>query len=155
MKKFFLKLIVDNNRGVMGRIATLLARKGYNITSVSVGSHVEKGEASIVLTIWGSQEEVESAKNMLGKLINVISSEMYPEEDVIEIEDCLIKIKKVDGIEEKLKGYLAGIIKENNDFAIIKAVDHPYKVESLIKKCQEEFEVIDINRSGTNVMSIK
>lgn len=155
MEKFLLKLIVDNNRGVMARIATLLARKGYNITSVSVGSHIEEGEASIILTIWGSPREVESAKNMLGKLVNVISIEKYHESEVVEIEDCLIKIKKTSGVEEKIKDFNVKIVRDNDHTTVLEAVNHPDKITELIEFCRKEFEVVDINRSGTNAMSIK
>jgi len=155
MEKFIIKLIVDNTKGVMARIATLLSRKGYNITSIAVGSHLEKGEASIMLTIWGNEPEVELAKNMIGKLINVISIELYHERDVIEKEHCLLKIKKTESPVAKLGNKNVVVLRENNGNMILELIDHPDEVEALISIALKELEVLDISRSGTNAMSIK
>ena len=98
MEKFVLRMVVDNSRGVLARIATLVARKGYNIASICVGKHLEEGEASVVLTIYGNEDEVQGAKSMLGKLVNVISISMHRKSEVSEREHCLVKAegKKAD-----------------------------------------------------------
>lgn len=153
-KKFFLKMVVDNQKGVMARIATLLARKGYNIKSVCVGSHLEEGEASIIFIIIGKPLDVEVAKNTLGKLINVISIEMYEEKDVVEKEDILLKVRKHPDIEKKISPFGAKISGNAGDYVIIELLDHPDKVEAFIEFAKKELGVVDISRSGANVMAI-
>ncbi|MFH1391108.1 MAG: acetolactate synthase small subunit [Candidatus Diapherotrites archaeon] len=155
MEKFIIKLIVDNTKGVMARIATLLSRKGYNITSIAVGSHLEEGEASIMLTIWGNETEVELAKNMLEKLINVIDIHKYHESEVIEKEHCLLKIKKTESPVAKLNNKNVVVLRENEGIMVLEYIDHPDKVEALITTAVKELDVLDISRSGTNAMSIK
>jgi acetolactate synthase-1/3 small subunit len=153
-KKFLLKMVVDNQKGVMARIATLLARKGYNIKSVCVGSHLEDGEASIILIIIGKQLDVEVAKNALGKLINVISIEMYEEKDVVEREDILLKVRKLPDLEKKIAPFGGKISSYTKEYAIIELLDHPDKVEAFIEFAKKELGVVDISRSGANVMAI-
>ncbi len=153
VEKFLLKMLVENNRGVMARIATLLARKGYNITSISVGSQND-GEATIVLSIWGTPNEVEGAKNTLGKLVNVISIEKYTPEEVIEVEDCLIKLRKT-GKTDFFADYNATIVAETNGVIIVRASNHPDKIKGLLERCMKELEVLEFSRSGTNAITIK
>jgi len=153
-KKFFLKLIVDNQKGVMARIATLLARKGYNIKSVCVGSHLEDGEASIILLIVGDDLEVEIAKNTLGKLINVISIEKYGENEIVQREDILLKVKKSADLEKKIAPFGAKISGNTNEYAIIELLDDPDKIEAFIEFAKKELGVVDITRSGANMMAI-
>lgn len=154
MEKFLLKLIVENHRGVMARIATLLARKGYNIKSASVGKYLNKEEASIIILVEGSKEEIENAKNLLGKLISVIKIEMFNSDDLIEIENCLIKLKKAEGIEEKISQYNGKVLKENSNYVIVELVENPQKINEFVELMKEEFEIIDISRSGSNAMAI-
>jgi len=154
IKKFLLKMVVDNQKGVMARIATLLARKGYNIKSVCVGSHLEEGEASIILIIMGEDLEVEIAKNTLGKLINVISIEKYEESEVVEREDLLVKVRKSPDLEKKIAPFGAKVSGYAKEFAIIEFLDHPDKVEEFIAFAKRELGVVDISRSGANVMAI-
>ena len=156
-EKFILRLVVDNRKGVMARIATLLARKGYNISSICVGKHIEEGEASVVLTIYGTEAELQQAKNMLGKLVNVISIEMLHRGDVVERELCLIKIRG-DGdstesaVKEKASGLQAKIVQRGKGFMVLEVTDYPAKVEEFVKACLKDFEVIDISRSGANAI---
>ena len=156
-EKFVLKLVVDNRKGVMARIATLLARKGYNISSIIVGKHMVEGEANITLTIHGSNDEVEQAKQMLGKLINVISIEAFHEKDIAEREHCLIKIKGgAKGSEaallESAKGINGRVVHKGEGFIVFEVADSPSKVEEFVKRVLKEFEIIDISRSGANAI---
>lgn len=155
MEKFFLKIIVENQKGVMARISALLSRKGYHLKSASVGKHINEDEASILVVVTGEEAEVENAKNMLDKMINVISIEMFSQDDVIETEHCLVKIKKASGVEEIISPHNGKILLEKEDYLIFEISDKPEKIDEFISKAKKEFEVVDISRSGTNALSIK
>ena len=152
MEKYLLKLIVENERGVMARIATLLSRKGYNIQSICVGKHMQSGVSSIILTIRGSDDEVEQAKNQLGKLINVIEAGLFLEKDIVERESALLKVKNSPALKSRVKDFGGRIILERNGNAIVEIIDKPEKVEEFVKRAMKELEVIDISRSGTNAI---
>ncbi len=155
VEKFIITTVVDNRKGVMARIATLLARKGYNISSICVGRHMNEGEASIVLAIHGTEDEILQAKNMLGKLINVISIEAKHRSEVIERELCLMKIKDGRGkeaVEASFNGFNAHIVQEGKGFCVIEICDYPEKVTEFVSKALKEFEVIDFSRSGTDAI---
>ena len=139
----------------MARIATLISRKGYNIKSASVGKYMNKDEASIIILIDGNKEEIENAKNLLGKLISVIKVEMFDSTDLIETENCFVKLKKADGIGEKISRFDAKVLNETDGIVIVETRGKPEKVLEFVEFMKKEFEVIDISRSGTNAMSIK
>src|SRR3989344_3889236 len=152
VEKFFLRLIVEQRKGVMARIATLLARKGYIIGSICVGKHLEDGEASIVLTVRGEEAEVKNAKDLLGKLIHVISIEMYHESDAVERELCLLKVEKGEDLKAKLSGFDFKVVKEGKDFVVVEIIDYPARIEELVALARKNFKVLDISRSGANAI---
>ena len=152
--RYVLKMVVDSRKGVMARIATLLARKGYNILSISVGRHIEEGEAIIVLAIQGTEAEIFQAKNMLGKLVNVISIESFHKSDVVERELCLLKIKSEGKkkAEELMKGLNAKILAEGKGSIVIEVVDYPNLVGEFTIKALAQLPIIEISRSGPNAI---
>ncbi len=152
VEKFIIKIVADNNKGVMARIATLLARKGYNISSICVGSHLEPGEAGITLAINGSEGEVEQATKQLARLVNVISIKALHKSDVAEREHCLVKVKAGSGVKEKLGGSGAKVVQEGQGFVILEIVDYPAKVEEFVELAKKQFEIIDISRAGENAI---
>ncbi len=154
MEKFILKMVVNNSKGVMARIATLLARKGYNIDSVCVGNHLLEGEASIVLTINGKEDEIELAKNTLGKLVNVISISATHSNEAVEREHCLLKIEK-DGRELNVltgSGFESRVVQDTDRFLVYEIVNYPPRVSEFILHAQKNCMVIDISRSGINAI---
>jgi len=153
-EKFYLMIVVDNNKGVMARIATLLARKGYNINSVCVGKHLEGGEALITLSIMGEESEVMNARDLLGKLVNVISIEMARSGDVAERELCLVRLKSSKDMAKKLSGFNVKVLKENNGFAIVEVVDNPAVIEKFLEFAKKEIGILGISRSGSNAILV-
>ena len=151
MTKYLLRLIVENQRGVMARIATLLARKGYNIKSICVARHLVEDEASIMLTIEGSNDIVEQAKNQLDKLVNVIKSDYFEESKIVERELALFKVEKKPGVKENMEKHGARLL-EKNGRLLFEFVGSPGEVDSFLEKIRKDFRLIDVSRSGTNAM---
>lgn len=151
MTKYLLRMIVDSRPGVMARIGTLLSRKGYNIKSICVGKHIEDGNASINLTIKGEEDEIMQAKEQLGKLIDVIKIDAFHESDIVEKEHVLVKIKNANGVGDKIREMGGTIVSEGEEI-VFEFLNHPSKIKDLINKVLNDFEVIDISRSGTNAI---
>ena len=151
-ERHFLKIIAENKKWVMARIATLLARKGYNIVSICAGDHIEKGESSVILTVTGNEADLQNAEKLLNRLVNVISVSDVREGDVVEREHCLMKIKNSEGFRKKIEGFGAKILKENGDSVFLELVDYPAKVGEFVSMAKKDLHVIDISRSGTNAI---
>ena len=68
--KHTLSVLVENKAGVLARVSSLLARRGFNIHSLAVGPTAD--EAISRMTIVVDAPELEQVKKQLHKLINVV-----------------------------------------------------------------------------------
>ena len=78
-EKHVLSILVDNQPGVLSRIAGLFSGRGYNIESLCVAETMDDNVSRLTMVTKGNQPVVEQIKKQLNKLINVIK--------VIELTD--------------------------------------------------------------------
>jgi len=85
-------VLVEDKPGALMRIASMFARRGYNIESLAVGP-TERGDVSrIVLRVNCSQHSLEQIEKQMHKLVNVLRvSELEPGQSV-ERELALITV---------------------------------------------------------------
>ena len=69
--KHTLSVLVENESGVLTRIAGLFARRGFNIESLSVGPAEQKKISRITMVVPGDDKTIEQLTKQLYKLINV------------------------------------------------------------------------------------
>ena len=152
MEEYVIKLIVENQRGIMARIATVIARKGYNIFSACVGRHIEDETASIIIHIRGTKDEIENASKQLEKLIPVISSEYFLAKNLLQRELALLKVKKEEGLNDLVSKYKASILNEDEGVVSIEIVSSPEKVVEFISELKAKFSLLELSMGGTNVI---
>ncbi|MBF0226497.1 MAG: acetolactate synthase small subunit [Desulfobacterales bacterium] len=90
--KTVLSIIVDNQPGVLSRIAGLFSGRGYNIESLCVAETDDPLVSRITLVTKGNKLIIEQIKKQLHKLINVITVHDLTETKYVERELALIKI---------------------------------------------------------------
>ncbi|MGH8874457.1 MAG: acetolactate synthase small subunit [Acidimicrobiia bacterium] len=93
--KHTLSVIVEDKPGVLARVASLLARRGFNIHSLAVGPTQEEGFSRMTIVV--DAPELEQVKKQLHKLINVVKiTELHPESS-FEREIMLVRVSAVPG----------------------------------------------------------
>jgi acetolactate synthase-1/3 small subunit len=89
--KHTLSVITENKPGVLARVTSLCARRGFNIHSLAVGPIHEPGRSRITLVVDGDQ--MEAVSKQLNKLVNVIKVTEFSPEDAVEREIMLCRVK--------------------------------------------------------------
>ena len=79
MKKIVLSLLMENNAGVLSRIAGLFSRRGYNIDSITAGETTTPGVTRMTVVASGEDEQLVQIKKQLAKLTEVLEIEELPE----------------------------------------------------------------------------
>jgi acetolactate synthase-1/3 small subunit len=92
VREHVIDLIVQNEHGVLSRIVTLIAGKGYNIKSLSVGETHEKGLSRMTIAVEGDEHVIEQVVKQLRRLINTIKVRDLTDLPHIERELLLIKV---------------------------------------------------------------
>jgi len=91
-KKYILSILVDNEPGVLARVAGLFSGRGYNIESLCVAETMDPFVSRITMVTAGDEAIVEQIKKQLFKLINVIKVHDLTETKHVQRELVLIKV---------------------------------------------------------------
>lgn len=90
--KVVFSLLVDNEAGVLSRIAGLFSRRSYNIESLTVGETQVKGCSRMTVVADGEPDVLEQIEKQLAKLIDVREIKVLPAESSVCRELILMKI---------------------------------------------------------------
>jgi acetolactate synthase I/III small subunit len=91
-RKHILSVLVENRPGVLARVAGLLARRSFNIDTLSVGPTDDPEFSRMTITVDGAAHPIDQVTKQLHKLVNVIKIRDLEPEETIEREMALFKI---------------------------------------------------------------
>ncbi len=91
-EKHILSILVDNEPGVLSRIAGLFSGRGYNIESLCLAETAASDVSRITMVTTGDTPIVEQIKKQLFKLVNVIKVNDLTGKKYIQRELILIKV---------------------------------------------------------------
>lgn len=89
-------VIVENEFGVLSRIAGLFSARGYNIESLNVAPTLDPSVSRMTIVTRGDERVIEQIIKQLNKLIPVIKVEDLTRQSHMEREMLLVKVKAVD-----------------------------------------------------------
>jgi acetolactate synthase-1/3 small subunit len=91
-RKHILSVLVENHQGVLARIASLIAAKGYNIDSLSVAETLDPSVSRMTLSLQGDEWVIEQAVKQLHRLIDVIKVMDLTDEEHIGREMVFVRV---------------------------------------------------------------
>ncbi len=92
-EKHVLTMLVDNQPGVLSRVAGLFSGRGYNIESLCVAPTVDSEVSRITLVTKADLPALEQIMKQLRKLVNVIKLRDLSGKEAVKREMALICIK--------------------------------------------------------------
>ncbi|RLB29369.1 MAG: acetolactate synthase small subunit [Deltaproteobacteria bacterium] len=92
-EKHIISLLVDNQPGVLSRIAGLFSGRGFNIGSLCVAETMDPLVSRITLVTNGGQLIIEQIDKQLNKLVNVIKVHDLTGTNFVEREMALVRVK--------------------------------------------------------------
>ena len=104
--RHIISVLVENEFGVLARVAGLFSGRGFNIESLSVAETLDPTVSRITLVTRGDDQVLEQMEKQLNKLICVIKVGDFTQTEHVERELVLIKVKA----DERNRGELANIV---------------------------------------------
>ncbi|MFR2988137.1 MAG: acetolactate synthase small subunit, partial [Faecalibacillus sp.] len=151
MDRLVLSLLVENNPGVLNRVAGLFSRRGYNIESISVGQTNIKGMSRMTVVSTGDEQILTQIEKQLGKLVEVVEIEKLEPDDSVYRELVLIKVDanadQRTNINSIVDIFRAHIIDVSPTSLIIEVTGNTRKVNQLLTMLYG-FNVTEIARTG-------
>jgi acetolactate synthase I/III small subunit len=104
--RHLISVLVENEFGVLARVAGLFSGRGFNIESLSVAETLDPTVSRLTLVTRGDDQVVEQIEKQLNKLICVIRVGDFTETEHVERELVLIKV----AADERTRGEVASIV---------------------------------------------
>ncbi len=152
MAKHTLAVLVDNSSGVLARVASLFARRAFNIDSLAVGPTEDPTISRMTIVVNVEGHALEQVIRQLDKLINVIHvTEIKPAKSTQE-ELILVKVKSNPRVESVAQKFGAKIVDNSDGATIVKSTNTPAQIEELLTSLKE-FGIIEFVQSGVVALS--
>ncbi len=154
--RHIVSVLVQDNPGVLQRIAGLIARRGFNIDSLAVGATHQPGLSRISLVVQGDDHVLEQVEKQLNRLIEVIKVTDHSEAHV-ERELVLVKVN-VAGMEERLElkdiaeAFRARIVDVAKKSVIFELTGASSKVDDFVSAIKP-YGLLEVMRSGAIALS--
>ena len=155
MKKQCLVVFVENNAGVLARVASLFVQRGFNIDSLTVSPTENEAISRITIMTRGDEKFFSQIMKQTGKLIETkMIFSVEPTFSLIR-EILLIKFSAEAAENEKLQSlisiYGAKIVDRTGGCIVAELTDTPQRIDSFIEDT-EGFAVVESCRSGAIAM---
>lgn len=145
-------LLVENEFGVLTRVAGLFSARGYNIESLNVAPILDRTASRMTLVTRGDERVIEQIRKQLEKLIPVIKVEDISHEVHIERGMLLVKLASTaeshDAILALADEVRAKIIEDEADsYIILELTGKVEKLDAFLERVQD-FGIIEMTRTG-------
>ncbi|GAU09522.1 acetolactate synthase small subunit [Desulfoplanes formicivorans] len=91
-----LSILVENEPGVLSRVAGLFSGRGFNIESLNVAPTLDAGVSRMTICTKGDEQIIEQIIKQLRKLVTVIKVVDLTHQQAVEREMVLIKVSAED-----------------------------------------------------------
>ena len=149
--KHTLSVLVEDEAGVLTRIAGLFARRGFNIESLAVGYVEKEGISRITMVVDGDDQAIDQVVKQLDKLVNVLKINDITETPCVERELMLLKVNATSAtrseIVELAQIFRARVVDVAEESLILEVVGDPGKMVAIVKVLNR-FGIREIARTG-------
>ena len=152
MARHTLSVLVEDVPGVLTRVASLFARRAFNINSLAVGPSEVPGLSRITVVVEAEGDLLEQVTKQLNKLINVIKIvELIPESSV-QRDHILVKVRADAAtrlqVTQAAELFRSSVVDVSTDSLIVEATGTADKLNALLAVL-EPFGIREIVQSGT------
>jgi acetolactate synthase-1/3 small subunit len=131
-----ISVLVENEFGVLSRVASLFSGRGFNIDSLSVAPTNEEGMSRMTIVTRGDEQILEQITKQLNKLIDIIKVIDFTDGSGIERELALIKVTAEDESRAEVLRivdiFRAKIIDVTPKSYTIEATGNPVKIDAIL-----------------------
>jgi len=146
-----LSVLVEDEAGVLTRIAGLFARRGFNIESLAVGPAEQAGVSRITMVVRGDDRAIEQLTKQLYKLIEVLKVQDITDIPCVQRELMLLKVNadstNRSEIIELAQVFRSRVVDIAEDSLTLEVVGDPGKMVAIVRLLNK-FGLREIARTG-------
>ena len=149
-------VLVENKFGVLARIATLFAARGFNIDSLAVGETEDPAISRMTIVATGDDRVLEQVEKQLNKLVDVIKVTSLEKTSHVERDLALLKVKADKShrseIFQIVDIFRAKIVDVAADSLIVEMTGDEQKIQAL-ETLLRPFGIQEMARTGVIAMA--
>jgi acetolactate synthase-1/3 small subunit len=151
MSRHTLSVLVENKPGVLVRISGLFSRRGFNIDSLAVGPTEQEQISRMTIVVNCDEHPLEQVTKQLNKLINVLKIVELEQDQAVQRELLLIKVRadteSRSKVLETVQLFRAKVVDVALDAVTVEATGNRDKLDALIRVL-EPFGIKELVQSG-------
>jgi acetolactate synthase-1/3 small subunit len=155
-QEVIIDVLVDHKPGVLYTVSNLFRRRGFNISSVAIGTSEKDRVARMTLTMRGGEKEAVQLVKHLENLVDVIRAEIVDAGKAVVRELALVKMtpRPEDRVQilSFVDVYRARIVHLSDDSIIVEASGDSDKIDALIE-LSRNFGLKEVARTGLTALS--
>jgi acetolactate synthase-1/3 small subunit len=157
MHTHILSVLVENQAGVLARVSSLFARRGYNIEALSVGPTENPEISRITIAVNVEGHALDQVIQQLDKLVNVIDIIELPERSSHQVELILVRVGLKDrehdrkSIEAIVQKFGAHVVEATDASITIQQTASPIDTQTLLNELAK-FGIMELTQSGVVAM---
>lgn len=146
-----LSLLVEDQPGVLARIAGLYSRRGFNIESLAVGPTEVAHVSRITMVVALDDLPLEQVNKQLNKLVNVLKIVQLEADNSVQREMMMVKVRadanSRSHVLETVTLFRASVVDVAAESIIIEATGSKEKLNALLRVL-EPFGIKELVKSG-------
>lgn len=156
MRKQVFSLLVNNNAGLLSRVAGLFSRRGYSIDSITSGTTMDERFTRITVVASGDEQILSQIQKQLMKLEDVLDIRVLADGESVFRELVMIKVRanasqrtEVISVADIFRAKIVDVAKES---LMIELTGDPSKLDAFLGLL-EGYEVLELARTGITGLS--
>ena len=146
-----LSVLVENQSGVLARVASLFARRGYNIFSLAVAPTDDERFSRITIVVDVASAPLEQVVKQLFKLINVVQITELDPRSSVERELLLATVQASAGVRGEVVDLVAifdaKILSVGSDTVMVSLEGAPAKLDDF-EALLRDYGILELQRTG-------
>lgn len=155
MKKHVLSVLVNNQSGVLSKVAGLFSRRGFNIDSLTVGVTSDPSISHMTIVATADDKVLDQIKKQLNKLIDVKKIVELERDKSVRREIALIKVNANESnrasIIEVVNIFRANIIDVASESLVIELTGDQTKINAFLEMVKN-YGIKEIARTGLTAL---
>ena len=156
--KHVISVLVQNNPGVLARIAGLFSGRGFNIDSLCVAETLDPTKSRMTIVVQGDDRILEQVNKQLNKLIDTIKVTDFKGEEYVDRELVLVKVSVNSSTRSEVIQvvdiFRARIVSVNHNTLTVEITGNESKISAFIDLLRP-FGIKEISRTGKIALARK
>ncbi len=157
--RHILSALVMNQPGVLAHISGMMASRAFNIDSLAVGTTENREYSRMTFVVSGGDRVLDQVRKQLEKVVTVVQVMDYKDEDYVERDLMLIKVKTPTSdirsqCKELVDIFRARIVDVQSEHLMIEISGQEKKVQAFIDAVLP-FGILEMARTGRIALSRK